>query len=346
MVLAEFDEKELKSHIKGKNFYNLYLIAGDEDFLKRFYCDRLVSCSVEASMQDFNVDRLDSKTDINKIIDACELMPMMSEKRCVIVEDFKIESLKDDDLNRLRAWFADFPEFTMLIFYQKSDFSVAKAKKLLDLFKNFGAVCNINKRKGKALIKPLISTALKNKCILSEENANYLVSLCGDDYNVLTNEVNKLCHYAGQGEITRSAIDELATKTDDAKIYFLTKALLSKNFDSAYETLSSLLRQRTEPEYIMGTIISTYVDIYRAKVSLACSQNADALAGDFDYRNTAFRLNNAARDSRGMTVETIRKCLDELNAADRQLKFSRDSATVVFEQLMVKLFLISNGERV
>ena len=344
--MAELDEKELKSHIKNKDYCNLYLISGDEDFLKRFYCDRLVSCFVDESAQDFNVDRFDGKTDLNKIIDACELMPMMSEKRCVIVEDFKIESIKDEDINRLKAWFADFPEFTVLIFYQKSEFSHSKAKKVLELFKNFGAVCNINKRKGKELIKPLISTASKNKCILSEENANYLVSVCGDDYNVLTNEVNKLCHYVTEGEITRAAIDELATKTEDAKIYFLTKALLSKDFDNAYETLSSLLRQKTEPEYIMGTIISTYVDIYRAKVSLACSQNADALAGDFDYRNTAFRLNNAARDSRGMTIETVRKCLDELNNADRQLKFSRESATVVFEQLIVRLFLICNGERV
>lgn len=344
--MAEFNEKELKSHLKSKDFFNIYLIKGDEEFLKKFYCERIVTSVVDESMQDFNVDRLDSKADVDRIIDACELMPMMSEKRCVIVEDFKLENLKEDDLSRLRGWFTDFPDFTMLIFYQKSDFSAAKAKKAVDLFAKFGAVCNIDKRKGKELIKPLISTATKNKCVLTEENANYLVSVCGDDYNVLTNEVNKLCHYVNQGEITKSAIDELATKTDDAKIYFLTKALLGKNFDKAYETLTSLLRQKTEPEYIMGTIISAYVDIYRAKISLACSQNADALANDFDYKNTAFRLGNAARDSRGMSIEMVRKCLDELNNADRQLKFSRESATIVFEQLMVKLFLISNGERV
>ncbi len=344
--MAEFDEKELKSHIKSKDFFNVYLITGDEDFLKKFYCERLVSSVVDESMQEFNVDRFDSKTDLNKIIDACELMPMMSDKRCIIVEDFKLENIKEDDINRMRTYFADFPEFSTLIFHQKSDFSLSKAKKVIDLFKKFGAVCSINKRKGKELIKPLISAALKNSCVLSEENANYLVSVCGDDYNILTNEVNKLCHFVSHGEITKSDIDELATKTDDAKIYFLTKALLSKNFDKAYETLSSLLRQKTEPEYIMGTIISAYVDIYRAKVSLACSQNADALANDFDYKNTAFRLANAARDSRGMTIETVRRCLDELNNADRQLKFSRESATVVFEQLMVKLFLISNGEKV
>ena len=47
-----------------------------------------------------------------------------------------------------------------------------------------------------------------------------------------------------------------------------------------------------------------------------------------------------------MSIEAVRKCLDELYSADRKLKFSRDSATVIFEQLMVRLFLIANGEKV
>lgn len=345
--MAEFNEKELKAHLKSAELFPVYLITGDEDFLKKYYCERIISAAVEESMQDFNVDRFDSKaSDLQKIFDACELMPMMSEKRCVVVEDFKLESIKEKDLTAMNEFFADFPEFTVLVFYQKNELSLSKAKKAVDLFKKYGVHCAINKRTGKELTRPLISSANKNKCVLSEENANYLVSICGDDYNILTNDLNKLCNYVGGGEITKKHIDELATKTDDAKIYFLTKALLSKNFDKAYETLSSLLRQKTDPGYILGTIISTYVDIYRAKVSLACSQNADALAYDFGYKNTAFRLSNAARDSRGMDIDTVRRCLDELNNADRQLKFTGDSPNIIFEQLMVRLFLISNGEKV
>ncbi len=345
--MAEFNEKELKAHIKGGDFLPAYLITGDEDYLKKFYCEQIIKSVVDEAFENFNLERFEGKSaDLQRVFDSCELLPMMSEKRCVVVEDFKLESIKDSDFELMKSFFLDLPDFTVLIFYQKGELSLTKAKKAVELFKKYGALCQINKRTGKDLIRPLIFAANKQKCVLTEENANYLVSVCGDDYNILTNEVNKLCHYANEGEITRAHIDEVAVKTDDAKIYFLTKALLNKNFDKAYETLASLIRQRTEPEYILGTLISTYVDIYRAKVSLNCAQNADALAADFNYKNTAFRLNNAARDSRGMNIETVRKCLDELYNADRQLKFTRDSATVIFEQLMVKLFLISNGEKV
>ena len=345
--MAEFNEKELNAHIRKGDFLPAYLITGDEDYLKRLYCDKLISAVVGDDLSGFNLDRFDSKNgEIVKILDACELMPMMNDRRCVLAEDIKLESISDGDFELLNGYFLNPPDFTVLIFYQSGDIQSTKTKKMLDLFKRFGAVCVINKRKGKELTKSLTAAASKQNCVLSESVVNYFVSVCGDDYNTLINELSKLCHYAGEGEITKKHIDEVAVKTDDAKVYYLTKALLSKDFNRAYEILASLLRQKTEPEYILGTIISTYVDIYRARISVACSQGAEALAADFGYRNNAFRLSNAVRDSRGMSIEAVRKCLDELYSADRKLKFSRDSATVIFEQLMVRLFLIANGEKV
>ena len=345
--MAEFNEKELNAHIRKGDFLPAYLITGDEDYLKRLYCDKLISAVVGDDLSGFNLDRFDSKNgEIVKILDACELMPMMNDRRCVLAEDIKLESISDGDFELLNGYFLNPPDFTVLIFYQSGDIQSTKTKKMFDLFKRFGAVCVINKRKGKELTKSLTAAASKQNCVLSESVANYFVSVCGDDYNTLINELSKLCHYAGEGEITKKHIDEVAVKTDDAKVYYLTKALLSKDFNRAYEILASLLRQKTEPEYILGTIISTYVDIYRARISVACSQGAEALAADFGYRNNAFRLSNAVRDSRGMSIEAVRKCLDELYSADRKLKFSRDSATVIFEQLMVRLFLIANGEKV
>ena len=47
-----------------------------------------------------------------------------------------------------------------------------------------------------------------------------------------------------------------------------------------------------------------------------------------------------------MDIHTVRKCLEVLSKADRQLKSGRDNATLIIEQLMVKLFLLSNGEKV
>lgn len=346
--MAEFDEKSLKAHIKGGDFLPVYLIYGDEDYLKKNYVDMIVSKNVEPSFESFNFEKYDGKgLDLDSVFQAAAIMPMMSDKRCLVIEDFKLEGIGEENFRLMESFFADPPETSIIIFYQKkADFSAAKAKNAITLFKKFGGVCVLNKRTGNDLIKPLISSASKQKCTLTPQMANYLVSLCGDDNNMLINEVNKICNFVGEGEITKAHIDAVATKTDDAKIYALTKALMNKNFDEAYKTLHSLFRQKIEAEYILGVIISSYVDMYRAKASLTCGQKADALAGDFGYRNRAFALGNAGRDSSKIDMSVIRKCLDELAKADRQLKTGSSMPALVLEQLMVKLFLITNGERV
>lgn len=346
--MAEFDEKQLKAHIKGGDFLPVYLFCGNESYLKKLYSDTLVDKAVSKDFLDFNFQSFDGKgLDFQQVIDAAIMMPLMSDRRAVLVRDAKLESMNEADFSLLKDYLENPSESTVLIFLQTADdFSLAKAKKIADIIRKQGAVCQLNKRSGNDLIKPLISSASKQGCVLTPDGAHYLVSVVGDDFNVLINELSKVCHYAAGGEITKSHIDEVAVKTDEAKIYDLTKFLLQKNFDKAYEVLNILLRQKTQPEYILGIIVGAYVDMYRAKVSLACGKGAEELSDAFAYGKRAFALKNGARDASRIDLDTLRKCIDVLTEADLKLKSGRDNPSVVLEQLMVRLFLVSNGDRV
>jgi DNA polymerase-3 subunit delta len=304
--------------------------------------------NVDSAFESFNLQKFEGKgLDLADVFEQASIMPMMSDKRCLVVEDYKLEGANEKDISHITAYVESCPDTSIVIFLQKNpEFSLAKAKKAADIISKHGAVCTLNKRTGNDLIKPLICAANKQGCVLSTQMANYLVSQVGDDFNVLINELHKVCGYAAGGEITKAHIDAVAVKTDDVKIYYLTKALMSKDFDKAYKVLHTLLKQKVEAQYILGTIISAYVDMYRAKVSLFCGERADALAADFAYRNTAFRLTNAARDASKLDLPTIRKCLEVLSEADMRLKKSYDSDIIILEQLMVRLFLVSNGERI
>ena len=346
--MPELNEKELKAHIKSEEPYPIYLVCGDEDYLKKHYTDLLTSKIVSPDFESFNLDRFEGKSlDLRDVFDKAEMMPMMAERRCIVVENCKLESMNEDDFELLDSYCNNPCDFSVVIFHQKnSDFSLVKAKKAVSSIQKAGAVCLLNKRQGAELTKPLITSAKKQNCILTPQMANYLVSVVGDDFNTLINELSKVCHFCGEGEITKKHIDEVAVKTDDAKIYLLTKALIAGDFDKALEVLHILLRQKTEPEYILGTLVSTYVDMYRAKISVSCGERAEALSEPFKYGKLEFRLTNGARDASKMTVETLRLCLEELSKADMKLKNGRDMPVVVLEQLMVRLFIIRNGEKV
>lgn len=346
--MALFDEKQLKQHIREKNFFPVYLIFGDEAYLKQFYSEQLVKKNVDPAFESFNYDMYaGAGLDLSEVYERASLMPMMSEKRCVAVDDFKLDSLSQKDIEKMEAAFSSLPESTVLIFRQGSvPFSKKTGKKVLSLFEKYGAACELNKRKGRELTKPLIASAAKQGCELSQHAADYLVASVGDDFNVLINELGKVCNFVGSGEITRAHIDAVAVKTLDAKVYYLTKSLLAGNFDKAYEALDTLLKQKTEPQYILGAIIGSYVDMYRAKTAAVSGRQPSEIAGSFSYKGREFVLRNAAADSSKIEPERLRACLEELSRADMMLKTGADSGSLVIEQLMVKLLLITAGEKV
>lgn len=346
--MALFDEKELKLHIRSKDFFSVYLMTGDESYLKQYYSNLLVEKNIDPAFESFNLDRFEGKgLDIRDVYEKAMLMPMMSDKRCIIVDDYKLDGLNEKEVLQLEEVLLNLPETTLLIFRQDSvPISKKSGKSVLSLIEKFGAVCELNKRKGQDLIKPLISAAKKMNCELSPAMAQYLVSSVGDDFNVLVNELNKVCGFTKEGEITKSHIDAVAVKTLDAKVYYLTNALLQKDFDKAYGVLDSLVRMKTEPEYILGAIIGTYVDMYRAKVALSSGANPTDLKSFYNYKGREFVISNAVRDSKRLDLSQLRKCLEALYEADMKLKTGRDSGTLTIEQVMVKLLLISNGEKV
>lgn len=346
--MAQYDEKALKAHIKAKDFFSIYLICGNEDYLKKTYADMIVSKNVDSAFESFNLEKFEGKNlDLADVFEQASIMPMMSDKRCIIVEDYKLEGANDRDVGLIRDYAESCSDTSIVIFLQKNpEFSLTKAKKAVEIITKHGAVCVLDKRTGNDLIKPLISSASKQGCTLTTQMANYLVSQVGDDFNILSNELHKVCGYAGGGEITKAHIDAVAVKTDDAKIYYLTKALIQKDFDKVYKVLHVLLRQKVSVEYILGSIIGTYVDMYRAKVSLFCGESADILASDFGYKQPAYRLTGGARDASKLDLPTLRKCLDVLYEADMKIKKSHDNEVLVLEQLMVRLFLVTNGEKV
>lgn len=347
-VFVIYNEAELKKHIKTKDFQPVYLIYGDENYLKLHYAELLSSSIVNKAFESLDLDRFDGKSvDLRCVFDRALILPMFSSRRCVVVEDFKLEGLSEKDAKLLEASIPKLGADSVVIFLQTTDsFTDKNGKKAASIIGKYGAVCKLDKRKGSELIKPLLSSASKQGCALSSSVAQYLVACVGDDFNVLINELSKVCNYVGSGEIKKSDIDAVAVKTVDARVSSLTRALIGGNFEKAYDVLNSLVTQRVEPNYILGSIIGTYVDMYRAKVAAQSVGGTKSLSTLFNYKGREFALNYAARDGAKIELSRLRACLDELARADMALKGFGTSGTLVIEQLMVKLLLIANGERI
>lgn len=343
--MATLTEQEFKKQLSSGNLPQVCLIFGDEDYLKKHYASQLEKKSVDESMASFNLHRINGESFVfDELYQAVQSMPFMSDYSCVTVKDLNVEKLPKDEFELLLDLLGDPNECCVLLFRMDGielDDKKDRTKSFIEAVDRVGVVLRLDKMKGAQLLKLIEGGAAKRGCVMSRDVSSYLANRVGEDLNMLLNELEKLCFYKGEGEITRRDVDAICTRSLDASIFDLSKALVSGTAQQAFNILNDLLAQKEKPVVILGTLINVYVDMYRARVALSSGEAADAAADVFNYRRSAFRLKNAARNSADMSLEQIRNCLDILADADTRIKSTALDERRILEELMLRLMLIS-----
>lgn len=341
-------EDALRAHIKKNTPARLYFLYGDEDYLKTNYADLLVSKCTADDTSGFNSFRFNSDMTFGEFYEACESLPMMGGRVCVFVKDFALNKLTDQELKDYAGVFENLPDSTTVIFCMATvavDKKNSKWKNIIALFDKFGVCAELTKRTAGSIVKTLVSAAHKRSAVISPENAQYLVNVVGDDLNRLLGEFDKVCAYADGREITPEIIDAVAVRSVEASVYDITKAINSSDGDRAYFLLSQLLRQKTEPTFIIGVLAGEYIDLYRMKTAKKYGGSLAEISGAYQYKNREFRLKNAAKICGGYTEKRIKKAVEEIAAADIKIKSTGIGAQVVLEELIAKLLLLRGKKR-
>ena len=335
--MALIDEAVIRQQLKAGALERLYVVCGGEDYLKQHYAARLCEAAVEDAFRDFNFHRFEGKDlDLDTLAQATEAMPLMGERTCVFVRDFPLESMNGDkDFIKLLQ---ELPEHVVLVFWMDTvDFHPKKYKTLADAINAAGHIAQFNPPDESQVLR-LIAGGVKTRgCEIDRSTAQYFIECVGGDLNLLQNELDKLCAYAGGGNITRAQIDGVCVKSVDAKSFDMVKAVSAGNGTLALRLLDDLFRQKVAPQMLLGSLIANYVDIYRAFVALQSGKSAEAPASLFDYKGKDFRLKNAGRMARGMKLPQVSRCLELLAQADRRLKNTGMDDRLVMEQCVIGL---------
>lgn len=336
-----FKERDLWSNIKSGDFLPVYLIQGSESYLKQNYATLLTERVVPAEAVTFNLHKLNGPdTDITEISECVEALPVMCERSCVLVHDFDFGAVGDADYDAFSRMFKDLPDSCVLVLWQDTTpfpQRNKKQKELRNLIEKAGAVVDLNARTHDDLVHFVMAESKRNGCAIDRYTADSFIGFVGEDMNTLTNELNKVCHYV-HGTITEKDFEAVAVPSLETTAFKMVDSLLVGNFDKVFRSLSILFDQRTEPMLILGALISTYVDMYRAKVVQSANARPAVLKTIFPaaYRSD-FKLNNALRRSNRFSLPALRKSLEVLSRADTRLKGSSEDSRIVFEQLMVEL---------
>lgn len=344
--MPEITETELKRRISRSELTGLYFLYGEEKYLVSYYTGRIAGKTGGRRYPDFNLQKFDGgAAGAERIAEAALALPFFSERKCVVVSDPDAGAMKAGEAKKWEEMLASLPETTVLVVSLPNLEADGKRdrnwKKFIDLMKRSGNAVRLGRRTAEQLRRLLCSGAEKRGCTLSRVNADRLVSCCGADLHTLLGELEKLCAFAAGGEITAQIIDRLTVKNLEARVFDLSKAVLSGSGDRAYTILNLLLDQGEEPVAILSVLSSAYLDLYRVRVSVQSGFDATEPAKHFDYARKEFRLRNAARDIGKYPSGMFRESLGALLAADLALKGARGDRRTVLEKLIARLLILA-----
>lgn len=348
--MPEISESELKKQIEKSDFAKLYFLFGEEKYMVEHYARKLTAKASAEGLRDFNFQKFDGgEAGIDAIAAAVEALPVMAERKCVAVADLDAGALRGSEAKKLDELLGNLPETCVLVIYLLSfDFDERRDKawkKFLTEAGKAGVTIPFRRLPQVQLEKLVCAGAEKRGCEISRQNAARMLSLCGNDLQNALNELEKLCAYTGSGEISAQTVDAMTVRNLEARVFDLSKAILSCASDRAYTILGQLFQQNEEPVSVLAVLSGAYLDLYRVRASLQSGLSAQEPAKYFDYARKEFRLRNAAYDAKRFSTPMLRQSLDALLEADVALKSARGDRRLVLEKLVAKLIWIAEKEK-
>lgn len=346
--MPKITEAELKKHIKKKQFLPVYVIYGTEQLSIKRYTEMLTEAVAGKAPSDFNFHRFSGEINLDELAAAMQIVPFMSEYNCVLLTDIFLDSMDPDETARLKEILAQNISGTVVIISMPSYVPKKNTAVLTSIIKKAeknGSVCKFEKPDKRTLVRYAVKWANENGKRISEINAIKLVEKCGDDLNLLKNEVNKISAYSKGEEISYEDIEKLAVVTREERIFALSDAVLYGNGDKAFSVLDMLFYQREEPVVILYVISTAFVDAYRVRVADECRIEQRQIVSDFDYKKRSFVLDRSRKATSRVSTTALRSCLEVLIEADYKFKSVTVNHRMYLEQLIAQLLMITRGGR-
>lgn len=313
---------QLKADMKAGTLKNVYLFHGEETYLREYYLDQLRKKLIPAGFEEFNYHKLQGKgLSVQTLSDTVEAFPMMCEKTLVIVSDFDIFKLGEEQTAELIALLADFPDDCCLVFvYDLLEYKPDKKMKKLCAalaravqtveFKTQGQSDLINwvGRRFRALGKEI-----------DRQSAEHLIFTCGNLMTGLIPEIEKIAAYTRGSRVTVEEINAVADPIIDAMIYDITNEMSRGNYDAAADTLGKLLKMQEEPIVILALIGKELRKLYTARLAIECGKDRYWLMDIWGMRSD-YPAKLLLSSARNFSKEWCREGIIQCKKLDVQMK--------------------------
>lgn len=263
--------KVLNQDIKEKTFKNIYLLMGNESFLKRSYKQRLRLAIAE---DDMNYSYFEGKNiDISDFINMADTMPFFAERRCIVIEDSRWFKTANDDI---ASYLDHMPSSTILIFIEEE---ADKRNKLYKKVAERGYVAELNTPSYQDLKKWAAGIIIREKKNIRTQDMDLILSYVGEDMEILKNELDKLLSYVGDREVIETEdIEAIVTVNLENKIFDMIRYLTQRKRKEAMRLYGDLIGLREAPMRILFLLVRQFKQLLDIKLLMMEHMDKDEIA--------------------------------------------------------------------
>lgn len=309
----------------------IYLIYGEEEFFINEALGILERTVLGDMSRDFNFDSFYGKeASASNIVDVAETLPMMAERRLVIVRD--ADKWTESDWSQFDNYFSRPSESTVLVFVMKA---IDKRKKTHKRLLEVAASLEMKKPYDNQVPGWILYVAKKWNCTIDGDAVALLHQFVGSSLMDVNNEMQKLAQYLGPHKtITSKDVITVVSNIKVQSVFDLSRAIGDCDKARALLCLSQLLAHGQNEVGILA-LVSRHVRILRS-VKLAKKEGVKGAQLASKVGVSPYFLTEYEAQARHWSEKKIEKTFRALIDVDRALKSSPISSHIWLENFVIQ----------
>lgn len=318
----------LNQDIKNQIFRPVYLLYGEEAFLKKSYKNRLKEAI--AGDDTMNYHYFEGKgIDIQEVISLADTMPFFGPRRLIQIED---SGLFKSAADALVEYLPTMPDTTCILFVESE---VDKRNRMFKKVKDLGHAAEMVRQDASSLTAWAGGLLAKEGRKITRRTMELFLSKTGDDMENIRMELEKLISYTiGHDVITDQDVEAICTVHVTNKIFDMVSAIVNRQTTKAMDLYEDLLTLKEPPMRILFLIARQFNQLLQVKELVGRGMDKGSIASKLKLQPFVVGkvMPQAKAFSRDQILSYVTMCVD----AEEAVKTGRLHERLAVELLITK----------
>lgn len=325
--------QRLIQDLKTGDFKKIYLLYGQEAYLRRQYKDKLKEAMIGDDTMNFNYYEGKDFT-VGEVIDQAETMPFFADKRLILIENSGLFKSGGEQM----AEYLKAPAESISFLFVETE--IDKRSKLFKTVQSGGCAVEFATQDETTLKRWILQMVKKENKNITENTLNLLLEKTGTDMENIHKECEKLFCYCMEREvITPQDVEAICTKRVTSHIFDMVEAIGNKNQKKALELYYDLIALKEPPMRILFLVARQFNMLLQVKELVKKGYGNKAIGERIGlpgfiagkYVSQAARFDKAA----------IREALEDCVSTEEAVKTGRIADHMGLEMIIIRYSRVS-----